>query len=90
MTTNNTHGDPDPFIYAKYEALKELIGGNLGNHWVQPTSMCKCNEQGNTINGLLEKISNLENTVAELKTRIEWMENYDKKNNDNTADDSSI
>jgi len=87
MGTNNSHGDPDPHIYAKYEALKEVL---QGNQWIQPTS-CKCNNtQGQTILELTDRVRALENKISELQTRIEWMENYDKEDNPNSNDDSDL
>jgi len=89
MTTNNPHG-LFPDYSKKYFDLVDALRDTFGNQWIQPTPVCKCNEQGDTISSLLERIATLENTVAELRTRIEWMENYDKEINDDTADDSSL
>ncbi len=39
---------------------------------------------------LTDRVTKLENIIVELETRIDWMENYDKKNNDSSINDDTV
>ncbi len=40
-----------------------------------------------TILDLTDRVVELENKIVELLKRVEWMENYDKKNSNNPTND---
>ena len=75
MTANNPHGDPIP----------EFDQGP----WIQPIPVRKCSNVTDYLR-LGDRVDALENQIKELKTRVEWMENYDKEDNPDRSDDSSL
>ena len=82
MTANNPHGDPIPEVDAPEEKSQE-------SPWIQLTPVCKCSNATDYLR-LGDRVDALENKIKELKTRVEWMENYDKEDNPNSSDDSSL
>ena len=39
---------------------------------------------------LTDRVTELENKIYELQNRIDWIENYDKKNSNNSTNDDPI
>lgn len=98
MTANNPSGD-FPDYTSKYFALVDALRDTFGNQWIQPTDVGKCGDrQQQVILKLTDRIAAIEEKLAALQTRIEWMENYDKEDNPiydkednpNSSDDSSF
>lgn len=83
MTANNPHGDPVPEF--------DDVPGDTSQEgpWIQSTPICKCNNAADYLK-LGDRVAALENKIKELQTRIEWMENYDKEDNPDSNDDSSL
>lgn len=84
MTTNSPHSDPDPNITLTYEILKEIL---QEHQRMQPTLY---DQDQKIILDITDRVIELENKIIELEKRIDWMENYDKKNSNNSANDDSV
>lgn len=48
------------------------------------------NPKYQTILNLTDRVTELENQIVELFKRVDWIENYDKKNSNNPTNDNPV